>query len=138
MKKFKFRFSFKKFIFRFWFKKLNIFRIQGNQCCAYGTSGFGSIGYDCLMIPGASTLTKNPAPNSFCGAAFLILGGSASNTFAQTQTVCSKYNRAILSYLASTFFNDSQDSCKSDKTLFDNFDFKSFLTHTGFLGFKGF
>ena len=65
---------------------------QGNVCCAYGTKGLGSQGYDCVMIPGASTadVTRAPAPNSYCGAAFVTFGGSVISTFANTRTVCSK------------------------------------------------
>ncbi len=71
------------------------YHFQGNVCCAYGTSGLGTQGYDCLMIPGASSVTTlAPKPNSYCGAAFVTLGGSVGvSTFANTQTVCSKLQK---------------------------------------------
>jgi hypothetical protein len=30
---------------------------QGSLCCGYGTDGKKTNGYDCVMIPGASTMT---------------------------------------------------------------------------------
>jgi hypothetical protein len=54
------------------------------------------------MIPGASSLTTlAPKPNSYCGAAFVTLGGSVGvSTFAATQTVCSKLQKNRLAAVA--------------------------------------
>ena len=42
------------------------FSSQG--CCSYGVSGFGSSGYDCVNIPGASSINGMQAKNNnFCG-----------------------------------------------------------------------
>jgi hypothetical protein len=30
---------------------------QGSECCAYGNDGMGTDGYDCVIIPGASSAT---------------------------------------------------------------------------------
>ena len=74
--------------------------LKGDSCCGYGMSGAGSNGYDCVMIPGASTkTTKNPAPNSYCGGAFVGFNsflGLAPVDFTATQTICSKKKAFIL------------------------------------------
>jgi len=46
------------------------------------------MGYDCVMIPGASKITanNNPAPNSICGQG----AGLVTATGMTSTTVCSK------------------------------------------------
>ena len=60
---------------------------QGSICCGYGNIGVATKGYDCVMIPGASTFNLNPAPNSICGQG----AGLVKVTGAIATTICSKY-----------------------------------------------
>jgi len=70
--------------------------INQNSCCGYGLvpekdtdANGGNGGYDCLMIPGATTGTASAAkPNAICGGA----GGVATATAAApaSKTICSK------------------------------------------------
>lgn len=48
-----------------------------------------SLGYDCVMIPGATKASnKNPVPNSICGNGKGLVTLAAGTTSA---TVCSKF-----------------------------------------------
>ena len=63
---------------------------EGNNCCGYGTGGVGTVGYDCIIIPGAA---KSVAPfdlnksQAFCGQGGLV---SALMGSIATKTICSK------------------------------------------------
>ena len=56
------------------------------------------MGYDCVMIPGASKITVdlNPAPNSLCGNNKGLVTAAAGTT---STTVCSKLLSLTLSLL---------------------------------------
>ena len=59
------------------------------MCCGYGSAGVGTMGYDCIVIPGAAKMTT-PFPilksQAFCGQ-----GGLGTAFGGTTKTVCSKY-----------------------------------------------
>ena len=61
------------------------------MCCAYGTDGKGSkVGYDCVIIPGASKFTAPvnvPVANAICGKNIGLV--TAKGTTAKT--ICSKF-----------------------------------------------
>ena len=62
------------------------------MCCGYGTDGKGSkVGYDCVIIPGASKVTASPmvaVPNAICGKNIGLVTGVAANKI--NKTVCSE------------------------------------------------
>ncbi len=59
---------------------------QGSICCGYGTAGATSKGYDCVMIPGATSFAnKNQKGNSICGQFFVTVASTAIN-----KTICCK------------------------------------------------
>jgi len=60
--------------------------IEQNSCCGYGADGMGTMGYDCVDIPGAVTGTKmtKGAGERFCGRNLVTAAG------AVTKTICSK------------------------------------------------
>ena len=62
------------------------------MCCAYGSDGKASkVGYDCVVIPGASKATlpaNSPVPNAICGNGI----GLVTATGTGPKTICSKFN----------------------------------------------
>lgn len=80
-----------------------------NLCCGYGVDGKDSRGYDCLLIPGASSVAGGIIKaNRFCGASKgLAMVGSqtALNTNPVTQgiqldqTICCKLVLYICYYI---------------------------------------
>ncbi len=59
---------------------------QGSHCCGYGADGGTSNGYDCVMIPGATSFAnKAQKGNSICGQFFVTLPTTAIN-----KTICCK------------------------------------------------
>ncbi len=57
------------------------------MCCAYGVAGMANMGFDCVVIPGASNfLNKLPVPNSICGQG----KGLVTAIGGDSKTVCSK------------------------------------------------
>lgn len=60
---------------------------KGSSCCAYGAAGIGVLGYDCVMIPGASNAagTAVKAP-SYCGRRLTTVTAAITS-----KTVCCKY-----------------------------------------------
>ena len=69
------------------------------MCCGYGTAGVGTMGYDCLVIPGAAKMaspyTLLPY-NAFCGQGGLITAAAAANVEATGgKTVCCKFFNSI-------------------------------------------
>ena len=75
-------------------KKHKIFLLKLTTCCAYGTAGVKTVGYDCLMIPGAEKKTiANPQGN--LGFSCQGGGGKGLNSVVGGQinvTICSKYS----------------------------------------------
>ena len=68
---------------------------QQSMCCGYGAAGLGTMGYDCLVIPGAakvaSPYTLLPY-NAFCGQGGLISAAAAANVEATGgKTICCKF-----------------------------------------------
>ena len=56
-------------------------------CCGYGALGMANMGYDCVMIPGATKYTgKTQKPVSICGNGV----GLVTATSMIARTVCSK------------------------------------------------
>jgi hypothetical protein len=68
-----------------------IYSLQGSNCCGYGSVGTDTIGYDCVIIPGAAkeTAKRNPAPNSICGNGKGLITTTKASKKA-SKTVCSK------------------------------------------------
>jgi len=70
---------------------------KGGDCCNYGTAGVGTMGYDCVIIPGAAkvtspyTLIKNQA---FCGG---LLVKTHANAVAVT--ICSSQTPFKLDFI---------------------------------------
>merc|ERR1711971_919022 len=69
--------------------------VLGTMCCNYGTAGLAIaiVGYDCLMIPGASKPADGkPAPPKICGTEIgLVSAAQAAIDIAGNQvTICSK------------------------------------------------
>ena len=75
-------------------KKHKIFLLKLTTCCAYGTAGVKTVGYDCLMIPGAEKKTiANPQGN--LGLTCQGGGGEGLGIVPDAKaavTVCSKYS----------------------------------------------
>ena len=60
---------------------------QPTVCCGYGINGDKTTGYDCVMVPGASSkLSGNVKSPSICGRRFVTASG---NTAA---TICCELN----------------------------------------------
>ena len=63
------------------------------MCCAYGVDGMKTaIGYDCLVIPGASaaaTPVNTPAPNVYCGNNAGLVSKKSGDATAN-KTICSE------------------------------------------------
>ena len=61
---------------------------QGSSCCAYGTTGKATKGYDCVIIPGAAKVTGALLKNqAICGKAGLV---TKTTVMAGGTTICSK------------------------------------------------
>lgn len=61
--------------------------LQHSECCGYGMDGKASkIGYDCVIIPGASKVTMKLAPSAICGKSV----GLVTATGTASKTICSK------------------------------------------------
>ena len=68
------------------------------MCCGYGLDGMGTaVGYDCVVIPGASkaTLPVNvPVANAYCGKNAGLV--SAKGDATKNKTICSKLFQIIV------------------------------------------
>lgn len=62
---------------------------KGSICCGYGVSGVATLGYDCVVIPGAlkSTDMEMMAGSQICGRS---KGLATMPTATMAKTVCSK------------------------------------------------
>ena len=62
------------------------------MCCGYGSKATAAIvGYDCVIIPGASKVTASPmvaVPNAICGKSIGLVTGTKANKI--NKTVCSE------------------------------------------------
>ena len=71
---------------------LHIFFNQPTKCCNYGGAGANSLGYDCVVIPGAAKMTT-PYPlianQAFCGGNGLAYADASAP--AGGKTVCCKF-----------------------------------------------
>ena len=59
------------------------------MCCGYGKSGKGTMGYDCVIIPGAAKMTSpytNLANQAFCGQRLVT-----ANSATSSKTICCKF-----------------------------------------------
>ena len=69
------------------------------MCCGYGTDGKQSkVGYDCVVIPGASKATlpvNTPAPNVYCGRSAGLVSKKSGDATAN-KTICSEFLSKIL------------------------------------------
>ena len=65
------------------------------MCCGYGTDGKGiAVGYDCVVIPGASKATlpvQVPVANAYCGKSAGLV--SAKGAATKNKTICSKLQK---------------------------------------------
>ena len=65
------------------------------MCCAYGTKGTKTdVGYDCVVIPGASKVTapvNQITPNAICGRS----NGLVTAKGKINKTVCSKFAQSL-------------------------------------------
>ena len=64
--------------------------MQGSLCCGYGADGMDNeVGYDCVIIPGASKAAlpvNTPVPSAICGNGV----GLVTKTDNIAKTICSK------------------------------------------------
>jgi hypothetical protein len=55
---------------------------QGSICCNYGSKGTGTVGFDCIVIPGvAKTGGAQLVNNAICGNNGLLTGENVMKTF---------------------------------------------------------
>ena len=68
------------------------------MCCGYGLDGMGTaVGYDCVVIPGASKATLPihvPVANAYCGKSAGLV--SAKGAAAKNKTICSKLQKILV------------------------------------------
>merc|ERR1719510_408423 len=81
-----------------------IAHVKHSTCCGYGTKGTGTLGYDCLLIPGASKAADSAALNKagWCQAG----GDEGLVTLAAgkpSATVCSKLEPFRLEFISDGF-----------------------------------
>jgi hypothetical protein len=77
--------------------KINIIS-QATQCCGYGAAGAGTMGFDCVVIPGAVKMTTpfTSVPNQICGGKSVGLVTTAGMI---GKTICSKFSLLFYSSL---------------------------------------
>merc|ERR1711981_1322301 len=81
-----------------------IAHVKHSTCCGYGTKGTGTLGFDCLLIPGASKAADSAALNAagWCQAG----GDEGLVTLAAgkpSATVCSKLEPFRLEFISDGF-----------------------------------
>ena len=62
------------------------------KCCAYGTDGATTTGYECINIPGAekkTTTASSSVSSNFCGNGAGLV--TMSTTKAGDMTICCEY-----------------------------------------------
>jgi hypothetical protein len=68
------------------------------MCCGYGTAGLGTMGYDCIIIPGAAKVAGAIIiSQAFCGR-----DGLATAATSGSMTVCSMCFFLYKKYLVMT------------------------------------
>lgn len=65
------------------------------KCCSYGDTGMkggATVGWDCLVIPGALKKTDNVVikVGKFCGKSFALVSAAATAA-ADAKTICCKF-----------------------------------------------
>jgi len=78
-----------------------------SMCCGYGAAGLGTMGYDCLVIPGAAKMTTPFALlpyNAFCGQGGLITAAAAANVEATGgKTICTSQTPFKIDFLTDAY-----------------------------------